>query len=245
MKFIAPADIASLPVSTNIHPQDLMWSTGQPWYYTVGQSAIRVINLALGVAYFPEVRKILDLPCGHGRVGRYLRAAFPGAAITFCDLERSGADFCAENFGGRALYSEPDLATVDLGSGYDLIWVGSLFTHVDEQHTMAWLAHLAQSLSESGVLVATFHGAWAIEVLKPSNPIMIDAAMPAYERHGYGFAPYAGSEDYGLSISKPSKIVEMAMGIPGTRILSYMERAWADNHDVLAISGLDRLKPWK
>ena len=42
-----------------------------------------------------EVARLLDLPCGHGRVMRYLRAAFPRAEITGCDLLRDGVDHCA------------------------------------------------------------------------------------------------------------------------------------------------------
>lgn len=112
---------------------------------------------------------------------------------------------------------------MDLGGEYDVIWVGSLFTHVDEDRTTAWLAHLARSLSEQGVLVATFHGAWGIKVLKRSNKELIESAIREYRWRGCGYVPYPGTPDYGLSISKASKIIEIVEAMPNTRILSYTE----------------------
>ena len=49
---------------------------------------------------------------------------------------------------------------------------------------------------------------------------------------------------YGVSLSKPEKIIEIAGNIPGVRILSYTERGWADFQDVLAVARTDRLKPF-
>lgn len=49
---------------------------------------------------------------------------------------------------------------------------------------------------------------------------------------------------YGISLSSASRIVSMVMKIPGVRLLSYTERGWGHNHDVLVISNTDRLQPW-
>lgn len=244
MNLVSKAEISSLSVSKDVHSDDEMWHAGKEWYFTVGQSGLQVVNQVLATSNLLDVKRILDLPCGHGRVGRYLRAGFPNAEIIFCDINRSGVDFCTSTFNGKGLYSEPDLTTVDLGQDYDLIWVGSLFTHLNEKRTAKWLAYLAGVLSDRGVLIATFHGAWGIEVLKQRSSRMIKFAMLRYWLCGYGYAPYSGTPDYGLSISKASKIIDMAMKIPKIRILSYTERGWADNHDVLSISRQDRLEPW-
>ena len=48
-------------------------------------------------------RRILDMPCGHGRVTRVLRARFPDAAITVCDIDRDGAGFASDRFGARGV----------------------------------------------------------------------------------------------------------------------------------------------
>jgi len=82
------------------------------YYFRCGRSAVECIQNALAIAAIPQprIKRILDLPCGHGRVLRYLRAAFPEAEIAACDLLRDGVDFCSSTFGATAVYSsdEPD-----------------------------------------------------------------------------------------------------------------------------------------
>lgn len=234
-------------VSKVVSPNDQMWKSGPDWYDSVGLSGLQVVLSCLATSWLPRVGRILDLPCGHGRVARHLRAAFPDAQMFFCDLETDGVDFCAETFGGERIYSRPELSEVALPRDLDLIWIGSLFTHVDEKRTARWLSHLAAHLGEHGVLVATFHGLFAAK-LQETHP-MIDAAswkkiVKGYERTGFGYARYAELDmgDYGISLSRPSRIVDMATAIEGTRMLAYQERGWANNHDVLALTRNDRYR---
>jgi hypothetical protein len=171
--------------------------------------------------------------------------AFPSADHYFCDLDKSGVDFCAQTFKGIGLYSKPDLTQVELPK-VDLIWVGSLFTHVDAKRTFAWLSYLARHLNPNGVLVATFHGLFFKEYCK-SHPVGGGVDWPAvlsqYEKRGYGYAPYTEFDlgDYGISLSKASVILEMATAIPETKVLAYTERGWSNNHDVLILTRNDRL----
>jgi trans-aconitate methyltransferase len=241
--------MTNLVVNRSLDPRDHMFNTGPDWYWAVGESGLRAVRKALTLADEPPVRRVLDLPSGHGRVGRYLRAGFPDAEFFFCDLDADGAEFCARAFGGTSLPSQAELTAVDLPRDCDVIWVGSLFTHVDRDRTERWLRWLCGALSPTGVLVATFHGPWAIQVHRHSA--MIDESswaqiVDGYERSGFGYAryPYMSDADYGVSLSKPSVIVGMVERIPSVRLLAYTERAWADNHDVLVVSRVDRLAPW-
>ena len=203
----------------------------------------------MSLTWLPQVERILDLPCGHGRVGRHLRATFPDAEIHFCEIDREGADFCAATFGGKALYSEPDLTKLDFPKDFDLIWVGSLFTHTPLETTIAWLAYLAEHLREHGILVATFHGLFAAELAKVHPGVSGGSdwgkVLKEFDAVGYGFATYPdshGIDGYGVSLSKPSRIMDIATAIPCTRVGAYTERGWANNHDVLMLVKHDRLK---
>jgi cyclopropane fatty-acyl-phospholipid synthase-like methyltransferase len=232
-----------------------MWAGGESWYFYAGEGGLIAILLGLAHSRLENVRTILDLPCGHGRVARHLRAGFPDSQISYCDLNRSGVRFCVKTFGGTGIYSHPNLLKTPLET-YDIIWVGSLFTHVNQERTSTWLPHLCYHLNENGILLATFHGRWSIESQK-QYPIVSDALfqnadevwsniVEQFEREGYGFAPFDWINDnsYGMSLSSPSKLMEIASEIQGVRILSYTERGWSDNHDVLVIGRTDRLKPW-
>lgn len=232
-------------ISTTIHSDDDMYNNGRAHYYQVGESAIRSILSGLTLSWRQRVDRVLDLPCGYGRVGRHLVAAFPDADRFFCDIEKGGVDFCAEQFGGVGIYSEPDLTAVQLPQDLDVIWVGSLFTHVDLSRTTTWLSYLAEHLREHGVIVATFHGLFTRNHTKnPAGHVDWNQIVADFDATGYGYGRYKTIDmgDYGTSISKPSKIVEVTLSIPGTRLLAYTERGWANNHDVLVLTKNDRTR---
>ena len=88
--------MSELAYSTIISPNDQMFASGGQWYFDIGRSALDCITRALAAAHIVPQR-ILDLPCGHGRVCRMLTAAYPAARVTVCHLDRDGVDFCARN----------------------------------------------------------------------------------------------------------------------------------------------------
>jgi SAM-dependent methyltransferase len=236
-------------INQAIAPDDQMLVAGQEAaYFTVGADGLNNVLAALVRSRLQTVRHILDLPCGHGRVARHLRAAFPEAALSFCDIESSGVDFCSRTFNGRAIYSRPELTEVMLGGPFDVIWIGSLFTHVDEVRARRWLRYLCSQLSDDGILLATFHGEWSRVVQKNHFHLIGDKEWSAIteqaDRIGFGYAPYPDQKNYGISLSRPSRVIELASAIEHVRILSFCERGWADNHDVLSIARTDRLLPW-
>src|SRR5215467_1819452 len=93
-------------------PADGMFENNLDHYRSVGQSAMRCIKLAMLAAGKDDFARILDFGCGYGRVLRVLRAAFPAAELTACDLLGSAVDFCAETFGAKRVYSSEDVAEI-------------------------------------------------------------------------------------------------------------------------------------
>jgi SAM-dependent methyltransferase len=233
-------------VDATVSPRETMLGEN---YFWVGASAMEVITAAVHASRLTDVMTILDLPCGHGRVLRHLAAMFPEARIDACDLDEDGVRFCAETFGANPIVSQEDLTAVKFPRKYDLIWIGSLFTHTSQEITEKWLRFLAGQLTDSGIIVATFHGRFAPK-LHYHTPYIDDAKwaliMDGYVRNGYGYADYDRSQShdfikgsYGLSVAKPSSLVEMVSRIPGIRVHLYKERGWADNHDVIAFGPPD------
>src|SRR5688500_9262413 len=96
-------------------------------YLGVGESALASIRRVVGQK---EIASILDLPCGHGRVARHLRAAYPTARLFVSDLDEDGAKFCADAFSATKLPSKPNFDDIQFNRTFDLIWVGSLITHL-------------------------------------------------------------------------------------------------------------------
>ena len=230
-------------LNREIHPDDVMFNSGKNFYFTVGEDAVRVILRAMSLTWRTDVLRVLDLPCGHGRVARHLPAAFPKAEFFFCDIDKEGVDFCAKQFGGTGIYSEPDLTRVALPKNLDVAWMGSLFTHVDRHRAAAWLAPIASHLSDKAVLVATFRGLSQKSSSEFGGSASHDALIRDFERTGYGFAVYKEwqAENYGTTLVRPSAVVAIAEQIPGMRILSYTEKGWANRQDVLVICRHERV----
>ncbi len=233
-------------VNKQIAPADgmLMGARDREHYFDCGRSALACIQTALVTASISPSRimRILDLPCGHGRVLRYLKAAFPEAEITACDLLRDGVDFCSSTFGAKALYScdEPEAIPLERGS-CDLIWVGSLFTHLDAPLWSRLLTVLRDSLAPGGLLVFSTHGrhtyqrvlegVWDRNISYRRRTMM----LYRYERTGFGYAQYLGSEGYyGLSLSHPAWVTRQLTALGGLRVVNVSETSWDDSHDVFA-----------
>ena len=238
-------------INIEMSPNDTMKNE---WYFQVGWSAADCVLRGLCAARATHVNRVLDLPCGHGRVLRHLKALFPDAEIDACDLDADGVAFCQNTLGAKGIISDPDLAKAPLAGNYDLIWVGSLFTHTNRDVTQRWMAHLASLLSASGIVVATMHGRWCEHAYATVPYIAKDKwgnIIKDYRARGYGYASYSREEshdyidsDYGVSLSLPSVTIRDIEAIRSVRIYAYMERGWADHQDVLVFGRPSFDIPW-
>ena len=173
-----------LAVIEEISPRDQMYG-GEPTHYLrVGRAALGYIAQAQRAAGLPAPERILDLPCGHGRVMRFLKARFPGAELVACDLNRDGVDFCAATFGARPAYSVEDPRAIELDGEFDLIWCGSLLTHLDADGWAGFLELFESLLSPRGLVVFTTNGPFTRDMLwlaARTPPIAPDDVQPLPE----------------------------------------------------------------
>jgi SAM-dependent methyltransferase len=233
----------SLEVNREISPSDEMCVSGdEAHYFRVGASALECIDSALRAAHLEatEVQRILDMPCGYGRVLRYLKSAFPRSEIVACDLNREGVDFCARTFGDVPIYSDENPAKLDLGSeSFDLIWAGSLLTHLDTPLWDGMLELWRRSLRAGGILVFTTAGRHVYDLVARGRRTQ---GLPSwryslyrhdYERHGFGYANY-WDRSYGASLSNPPWVFDRISRLDDLRIVFFSEKAWDKNQDVYA-----------
>jgi SAM-dependent methyltransferase len=152
-----------------ISPRDEMFSGSLDHYFTVGRSALSLIRHALGVAATPTPKRILDLPCGHGRVLRFLRAAYPKAEICAADLDDDAVEFCVRAFGAEPVLSEEDPRDVRLEGEFDLIWCGSLLTHLDADRWPEFIQLFRSHLSPNGVMCFSVNGPHTADLLRSAT----------------------------------------------------------------------------
>ena len=205
-------------------------------YLQVGLSALNVVKVAMQGA--PTPRTILDLPCGFGRVTRVLRAQYPAAAITVCDLDQSGVNFVAATFRARGVYSKTNFRDLQLDGPFDLIWVGSLLTHLPEHQTRQFLDFAARHMGPNSRLVVTSHGEYVATRLRSWNYGLGEQAarglITQYMTSGYGYRGYDGSPDYGISLAAQAWYETQLAG-SCLRLQSYQERGWDQHQDVLVM----------
>src|SRR5882672_4403767 len=112
-------DFSSLAVDRTLAPRDGMVAADNPeQYFDLGRRALELIHFSSELCDKPHYPDILDLPCGHGRVLRWLRPHYHYAEITACDLDRGGVDFCHERFSAIPVYSKPDLRALPFQSQF-------------------------------------------------------------------------------------------------------------------------------
>jgi SAM-dependent methyltransferase len=245
-RLLAPAQLA---ISTEIAADDGMFRGNMAHYVGVGHSALRCIGAAALLAGKSDPARILDLPCGHGRVLRALRAAFPRAEITACDLDAAGVGYCERTFGAVGIVSDPDPKAIQLEGEYDLVWCGSLLTHLGSAGWHEFLTLFERVLAPSGLLVFTTHGRRTEEWLERGRGNSGQTVREVYglddaqakrlladaSRDGFGYIDcYPGRTGYGLSVSRLPFVISLIQAVTSLRLVACLEHGWDDHHDVIA-----------
>jgi SAM-dependent methyltransferase len=160
-------------VSSEIHPGDDMLhvlerhgetrARARLLYFLQGRESFRAVEHALATAGIPwsGVEAFLEFACGYGRFTRFLVTRLPPERITTSDLLPEAVRFVAERFGTAALLSELDPEQLHFPRRYDVIWVGSLFSHLPRRRFEDWLRVLYAQLTPRGVMLFTTH-AWEV-----------------------------------------------------------------------------------
>ena len=151
-------DIPVDRISRTISPDDKMFVKAAASYLFAGVLAMQLIRQCLAAVGTGEVRRVLDFGCGHGRVLRVLRAAYPDAELVACDVDRDAVSFCAETFGAQPVLASREAASLSLEGTFDLIWSGSVLTHLDPLQWEPLLSMLAGRLAPGGAAVVTVNG---------------------------------------------------------------------------------------
>lgn len=235
-------DTAVEQMNRSISPDDDMYHGNDTHYFGVAESALQCIDVALRHAKRDrdEIKKILDLPCGYGRVLRILRAAFPQARIAACDILKEGVDFCASEFGAAPVYSCEEVKKIPLRENFDLIWVGSLFTHLNANRWAEFLSFFCDHLNPKGILIFSVHGRAMIDNIRnKTNTYGLDEPslsnlVKEAEAKGFAFEKYPHYTGYGISVSLPAWVRNQLIAYPALQLLRYSERGWDNHHDTVS-----------
>ena len=226
-------------VSLNVYPFDSMFVLGQADHYLlVGLSALRCIEAALENANIRTsgIRSILDFPVGYGRVLRFLRVMFPQARISAAEIDSSAMEFCIRQFSVEAITAPLDFSLLSTPDKFDLIWCGSLVTHLNETSAIALLRLFRDHLTDNGICVVSAHGHTSAEWVRQKK-CTYGLTLPEqqevlrqYEQRGYGYSDYSDVQGYGISLASPERMRKLISQL-GTCVF-FETTAWDHHHDV-------------
>lgn len=214
-------------------------------YFAVGEDALRLVMNQILTCQRPLPARILDFPSGSGRVTRHLRAMFPEAVIGACDLYGSHIKFCEEQFAAMPIMSRENLDELDVGE-WDLIFCGSLLTHLPLEQFQQAIRFMARSLSPRGLCLFTIEGRHSVYIQdnkwKLIGDELFEVARAGYTQGGFGYVDYqhdfrttnfGNQQSYGVTLIKPSNVMSFLQALPELRILGFQERAWDDHQDLV------------
>ncbi len=109
-----------------------------------------------------DFNNVLDFGCGCGRVLRHFYDLPERCHLYGTDIDREAIDWCRSNLPRISFAVNNSLPPLPHPTGtFELVYVCSVFTHLDEDYQFAWLTELKRVLKPGGILIATTHGAFA------------------------------------------------------------------------------------
>lgn len=115
----------------------------------------QVVEGALGG--FANLGTVLDFASGWGRLTRVLEQKLERRQIFVGDIYHDAVAWQEKTFGVTGVYSAPDPDGFEHSGGHDLVFVGSMFSHLPDGLFQRWLAKLHGFLGPKGVLAFSVH----------------------------------------------------------------------------------------
>lgn len=217
-------------------------------YLRAGKSVASTVRVALELAGLsPE--SILDYGCGHGRVLRWFQSFWPNADLTAADVTPDQIEFCARTFGANPFLIDKPFDEVELPSSYNLIWLGSIFTHMDSTGWRSLTDSLIKHIRPNGLLCFSFAGRHVYKLLESGDRFRINdkhepdvrEAISDYESSGFGFFSQRESQGqtWGRSIVKPEWVLHSHFERDG-KVVLFSEQAYAGRQDIICVQFPDR-----
>lgn len=154
------------------------------------------------------------------------------------EINKSALEFCKDNFRVNTVVSDTDFSRLSLPGRFDLIWCGSLLTHVDENSAAKLLKFFHEHLSPGGRCLFTTHGRRVADNIRGMprayglGELAQGKMLSEFDRRGYGYGDYSYSPGYGISVVTPERMLSIARSVGSWKDVSFLERGWDNHQDV-------------
>ena len=222
-----------------------MFDGNRVTYIADGLMALSGIRRGQEAAGIREPGSILDFGCGHGRVLRMLQVGTSSTTLIGCDTDLDGVEFCKSTLGVRCFVSDADPRRIDLDERFDLIWAGSVLTHIPSDSWPAYLEWFESHITPAGALVFTIQGEHAAEALRRGEfrllgigPLQTVSLLTQFDEQQFGYSDYPDQDGYGVSLSASTWVRPLVHDRTSLEIVDFSMGGFGDQ-DVLTLkSGL-------
>ncbi|MDP8229432.1 MAG: class I SAM-dependent methyltransferase [Candidatus Electryoneaceae bacterium] len=106
-----------------------------------------------------DFNNILDFGCGVGRTIRWLTDKPDDCHLYGCDVDEEAIRWSREHLDFGDFITNPPLPPTEYKDcHFDLIYLISVFTHLDEKFQLQWLEELARITKPGGIVLISVHG---------------------------------------------------------------------------------------
>ncbi len=136
------------------------------------------------------------------------------------------------------MVSNIDFSKLNIPGRFDLIWCGSLLTHVDEKSAAKLLKFFYEHLCPGGRCVFTTHGKSVVDSIRSSRNVygMNEQArrelLSQFDASQYGYADYSNSPGFGVSVATAERMLSIVRNVGSWKDVSFLERSWDNHQDV-------------
>ncbi len=223
-----------------ISPEDEMYitsrnsteqkDTAKYLYFIIGRECFKSIEniIRFSGKSFREVRTFLDFACGYGRVTRFLIQEIESTKVWVSDIYKDAVDFQKKYFMVNGFYSETEPSRLVFPGNFEIIYVGSLFSHLPANRFEEWLSTLYNVLDDDGILIFSTHG----ESLCPEG-LQIDPS--GFTFFNWSESRSLSSKEYGSTFVKRDWVEGLGKKI-GIANIYFLEKELRGFQDIYVVT---------
>lgn len=182
---------------------------------------------------FDKLQSVLDFASGHGRLTRILLQKLPREKIWVSDIYAHAMAYQAASFGVNTVPSAHEPSGFSHEGVHDIVFVGSLFSHLPTDLFHAWLQRLYRLVAPNGVLAFSVHH---IDILPPGE--QADASGLTFFRTSESGS--LDTSEYGMSYVTEAFVAGAIGRLPGAPGWRRFHKGLYENQDLYVVGGPGR-----